>query len=184
MHIITFQTNPSRFFHKVLTIWEAVRWNFISSLNSSWYFGFFFSVTSCLFCADMFPLGRSNLLRLFHYLWHGMCSFSEESHDTILKEIQFKRHVNFFNSSGCSTDEKYHKWAWLCNFRSMGFLWGRKHYKFLPSQSLFFGGFEFLLHIWYSVKVKNKIKIWPVKNWCSELSWVEKRNCPEAEQLE
>lgn len=46
-------------------------------------------------------------------------------------------------------------------------------------------GIVILFHIWYTVKVKNKIKIGPNKNWSSDLSWGEKdKSAAEAEQLE
>lgn len=173
MHIIAFQTNQA-IFHKILTIWENVRWNFITSLTVLG--GFVLSVSWCpLRTATCCLLRDVIFLRFFHYLWHEMFSFSEKSHYTILKEIQLKKekknkpHVNFLNPLEGFADEKYHKWAWLCNFKSMGEetiqLSAKSVSKFLD--------FVILFHIWYRVNVKNKMKIGPINNWCSGLFWVE-----------
>lgn len=43
-----FPNKPKPFFHKILTIWEDVRWNFIPSLTVL--SGFVLSVTGCPFC--------------------------------------------------------------------------------------------------------------------------------------
>lgn len=55
-------------------------------------------------------------------------------------------------------------------FRVYGVLLGEETIQASPQSESNPLAFVILFYIWYTVKIKNKMKIGPIKNWCSDLS--------------